>query len=170
MTLQEALQQSRLTKYQVAKETGIAFSAISDIFSGKRSLESCSAKTVQLLSVLFGYSMEELLSMRNEGKHTSDEIVPIQTICDLCRPIFEKENIQNAYLFGSYARGEAQKESDIDIVIEPHHNLGTRILSLNSILESTLKKPVDLYTTDEIPFLMDSINKDKRLIYHERVH
>ena len=170
MTIQNVLKESGLSKYQVSKHTGIAFSTISDIFSGKRQLESCSSKTVQLLSVLFGYSIEDLLRLRNNGEHSSADILPVQSICDACKTVFEKEDISEAYLFGSYARGEAKADSDIDIVIYPKKDLGTRILRINSILESKLGKSIDIYSYDEIPFLMPTVEKEKRLIYHETVH
>ena len=45
-------------------------------------------------------------------------ILTIKQIKDKINPIFRKHNINEAYLFGSYARGEAKNTSDIDIYCE----------------------------------------------------
>ena len=40
----------------------------------------------------------------------------MQKVCNRCNVVFEKE-ICEAYLYGSYARGDFHDESDIDILI-----------------------------------------------------
>lgn len=42
-------------------------------------------------------------------------ILTIKQIKDRIKPIMEKHGIKNVYLFGSYARGEANRNSDVDI-------------------------------------------------------
>lgn len=42
-------------------------------------------------------------------------ILTIKQIKEKIRPVMEKHGIKNVYLFGSYARGEATRDSDIDI-------------------------------------------------------
>lgn len=42
-------------------------------------------------------------------------ILSIKEIKDRIRPIMQKHGIQDVYLFGSYARGEATRDSDVDI-------------------------------------------------------
>ena len=42
-------------------------------------------------------------------------ILTIKQIKERIKPIMEKHGIKNVYLFGSYARGEANRNSDIDI-------------------------------------------------------
>ena len=51
----------------------------------------------------------------------------MQKVCNRCNVVFEKE-ICEAYLYGSYARGDFHEESDIDILIivdESPENLST---------------------------------------------
>lgn len=47
-----------------------------------------------------------------------NSIYTIEEIKILTKAIFEKYKIKKAYLFGSYARGEAKSNSDIYIIIE----------------------------------------------------
>ena len=44
-------------------------------------------------------------------------------------PIIQKYNIPAMYLFGSYARGDATEESDLDFLVD---TTGTRLTSLLS--------------------------------------
>ena len=45
-------------------------------------------------------------------------VYKIEEIAERVRPIAEKYNIDKVYLFGSYARGEATEESDVDLRID----------------------------------------------------
>ncbi|MDR0455812.1 MAG: nucleotidyltransferase domain-containing protein [Treponema sp.] len=75
--------------------------------------------------------------------------------------------IQKAYLFGSYARGEAGLESDIDICIEKG-KLRT-LFELSGFcrdLEETLENKVDVVTTVGLSGdFREQIEKDMILIY-----
>ncbi|MBQ7995335.1 MAG: nucleotidyltransferase domain-containing protein [Bacilli bacterium] len=43
------------------------------------------------------------------------DVLTIKQIKESINPIMERHGIKNVYLFGSYARGEATRESDVDI-------------------------------------------------------
>ena len=45
-------------------------------------------------------------------------VLTIKQIKDMILPVLAKHHIYEIYLFGSYARGEANKQSDIDIYCE----------------------------------------------------
>lgn len=60
-------------------------------------------------------------------------------------PILKEYKVTKAGLFGSYARGEQKKKSDVDILIE----IGSwadlfDIIHLKGLLEKSLKRKVDL--------------------------
>ena len=57
----------------------------------------------------------------------------------------KKHNIKKAGIFGSYARGEAKKDSDIDILIEFNESL-LKLVGIEMELEKILKKKVELLT------------------------
>lgn len=61
--------------------------------------------------------------------------------------IMRDRGIKKAGIFGSYARGEQKKSSDVDILIEPTAEMGFfDIVKLEDELEDSLKKKVDLLT------------------------
>ena len=49
-------------------------------------------------------------------------------------------------LFGSYAKGQANETSDVDLVVEFQRPIGLRFISLAKYLEHILGKKVDLLT------------------------
>lgn len=62
----------------------------------------------------------------------------------------QKPGLQKRYpiselgLFGSYARGDFNEESDIDILVDFNDKIGIRFIDLAHELEDMLKKKVDL--------------------------
>ena len=75
--------------------------------------------------------------------------------------------IHKAYLFGSYARGDAGKDSDIDICIEKG-NIRTlfEFSGFCQDLEETLENKVDVITTTGLSEnFRERIEKDMVLIY-----
>ena len=59
-------------------------------------------------------------------------IYTIEEIKSRVLPVIQKYNIPAMYLFGSYARGEATEESDLDFLVD---TTGTRLTSLLSLGE-----------------------------------
>ena len=48
-------------------------------------------------------------------KDISSDVLTIKQIKQLIKPVITKHQVQDVYLFGSYARGEARSDSDVDI-------------------------------------------------------
>jgi len=77
------------------------------------------------------------------------------------KSILKKKGIVRAGIFGSYARGEQKKNSDIDILIEFNDSLLT-LVGIEMELERALKKKVDLLTYKGIhPLLKKIILKEE---------
>ena len=73
-----------------------------------------------------------------------------------------KNHVKKAGVFGSFARGEGKKESDIDILIEPPQGIGFGFVRIQFELQEKLKKKVDLLTYDSIhPRLRERILKEE---------
>lgn len=88
------------------------------------------------------------------------------------REYFRQQPVRRVFLFGSYARGEADAESDIDLLVElaPGHPVGIRFFGWPVELSETLGKRVDLGSADSIlPFYQPFIEADKTLIYDQEV-
>ena len=80
-----------------------------------------------------------------------NKVYTIEEIKNISKPIFEKNCIYKAILFGSYARGEADSNSDIDIVIDSKGELlNIQFYGVLEDLVEKLKKQVDLFELSEI--------------------
>lgn len=72
--------------------------------------------------------------------------------------ILKKNYVKRAGIFGSYARGEQKKDSDIDILVELKKPMGFAFFGLNQELEEKLKKPVHLVTYKYLsPYIKDKV-------------
>ena len=82
---------------------------------------------------------------------------------------FREEPVERAWLFGSFSRMEEREDSDIDILVDLDTSVPMGLLQYARMinnLESLLKRKVDLVANGSIkPFAVDSINRDKILIY-----
>ena len=91
--------------------------------------------------------------------------VMIKTISDY----FKTQPVLKAWLFGSYARGEENADSDIDILVTFDNNAKVSLLKhaiMADDLEKILGRPVDLVTDGTLlPFAVNSVSRDKQLIY-----
>lgn len=104
-----------------------------------------------------------------------EKVYAVNEIQAIIRPILQDYGVSRAYLFGSYARGEATGQSDIDLRID-----GGRVSSMFGLgalyqeLAEALKKPVDLVTTEALSHRANAartekfrtrIKEDEKLIY-----
>ena len=94
----------------------------------------------------------------------------IQTIKKQIVPILKRQGVTKAALFGSVAREESKKRSDIDILIKLKKGKSLfDFVGLKLELEEKLGKQVDLVTYRAIkPRLKDIILKDEKIIYEKR--
>jgi len=90
----------------------------------------------------------------------------------ILQKFFSGKPVKKAYLFGSYARNEAEKDSDIDLLVELDHTqpIGMRFFAYQIELEKLLKIKVDLVSNDGLSkYIKPLIDKERILIY-EREH
>lgn len=84
------------------------------------------------------------------------------------RNYFTERPVKRAYLFGSLSRNEADKNSDVDILVELDHTkpIGMQFFTYQQELEDILHKKVDLITEEGLSvYIRPVIEKDKVLIY-----
>lgn len=81
----------------------------------------------------------------------SNTIYTLEKIKDIVTPIANKYNVQSIYLFGSYARGEATENSDLDFLVfgGDKFNL-TNIFALAEDLRMAFQRQVDVFEISEI--------------------
>ena len=78
-------------------------------------------------------------------------IFTIESIVDLVKPIAEKYHVDQIYLFGSYARGEAGIDSDLDFLVYGGEQFKlTTIFAFAEELREVLDKEVDVFEIHEI--------------------
>lgn len=81
----------------------------------------------------------------------NNDIFTIKDIENLVKPIAEKYKVKEIYLFGSYARGEANENSDLDFLVYGGEKFKlTMIFALAEELREVLKKDVDVFEINEI--------------------
>jgi len=69
--------------------------------------------------------------------------------------------IQRLALFGSWARGDAREDSDVDVLVEVDPSIGLRFVDLGDELEKALGRRVDLVSRRAIkPSLWKRIEQD----------
>ncbi|GBE19900.1 nucleotidyltransferase domain protein [archaeon BMS3Abin17] len=88
----------------------------------------------------------------------------IESIIPKITKILKKNKVERAGIFGSYARGEQKKGSDIDILVEIGDKKMSLLgfVSLMRLLEDSISKKVDLVEYSAIkPQIKDSILKEE---------
>lgn len=85
------------------------------------------------------------------------------------RNYFTRQPVVKAWLFGSYARGEARDDSDVDILVSFDADARVSLFRHAGMLcdlEDLLKRPVDLVNELSLyPEVREEVNHDKVLIY-----
>ena len=98
----------------------------------------------------------------------NNTIFTIRDIEILVKPIAEKYKVKEIYLFGSYARGDADENSDLDFLVFGGEDFKlTMIFSLAEELRTVLKKDVDVFEINEINTDSDfyhTIMRERRLV------
>jgi predicted nucleotidyltransferase len=106
-------------------------------------------------------------------------IYTIEQLKEKIAPLAHKYNLAAVYIFGSYARGEATDDSDVDVLID---RTGSAVKSLfdmgnlyNDLIE-IIGKEIDMVTTHALeqedtkrrtPWFVDNVKKDMVKIYEK---
>ncbi len=90
--------------------------------------------------------------------------IDLQTI----RAFFADKPVMRAYVFGSYARGDADETSDVDLLVELDYAqpVGLEFVGMKLDLEERLGRRVDLVSSRGLsPRLLPYIEPQKTLVY-----
>ena len=89
-------------------------------------------------------------------------LAEIEKIIEICK----RNDISYCALFGSYARGEADENSDIDLLVRFSKPKGFDWIDAALEIEDTLGKKVDLVTEKGLnPHIKDNVLKGLQVIY-----
>ena len=96
-----------------------------------------------------------------------------ETYKSLVQTFFSDKPVKKVYVFGSFARNEADTNSDVDLLLELDYSepIGMKFFTYQPALEKLLKTKVDVVTTDGLSkYIKPVIDKDKILIYERQVN
>lgn len=103
-------------------------------------------------------------------------IYTLEEIGRRVQPVAEKYRLKAVYVFGSYARGEANEGSDVDLLIDASGSglVGIEYGGLYNDLEEALEKPIDMVTVRSLEgpqrmksdvYFRENINRERRAVY-----
>lgn len=155
MTLKELRKQKKLTQAECAKYLGMPL----------RTYQNYETDKEKETSMKYSFMIQKL----NEYGFTDEThgILSIEQITDICKDLFADFDIEYCYLFGSYAKGKATEESDVDLLIATSVS-GIQFYDLVETIRENLKKKVDILNYEQLnenPDLVHEILKDGIKIY-----
>ena len=87
-----------------------------------------------------------------------------EKIIEICK----RNDISFCALFGSFARGEADEDSDIDLLVRFSKPIGWKFYGIAEDLQEVLGKKVDLATENMLnKYIRESVLRDLKVIYEE---
>ena len=98
----------------------------------------------------------------------AENTMSVNEIMSVVKPLADRYKIKEVYLFGSYARDEADSDSDIDLLVYGGEGFKlTRVFAFAEELREILDKKVDVFEINEVNQDSDfykNIMKDKILV------
>jgi predicted nucleotidyltransferase len=95
-----------------------------------------------------------------------------QVIINKLRDFFPAYPVEKAWVFGSYARGEETRKSDIDIMVRFDKNARISLLDYVGVkldLEDKLHKKVDLVEEGQLRrWAQETVENEKILVYERK--
>ena len=145
MTLKELRQSKNLTQLQVANLLNISL----------RSYKQYENEKEKEGTFKYNYIYDEL----NKYGFIDEEhgILSIDDIKKIVNQVLSQHEVEYCYLFGSYARGEAEEKSDVDLIVATDIT-GMDFFGLCEYLREALHKKVDLLN-------LAQLNNNKQLLY-----
>lgn len=104
-------------------------------------------------------------------------VYSIAEIRDRITPVLEAYQVKKVYLFGSYARGQATDQSDIDLVFQSSDSLVHGLIKMTQFkddLEDALEHDVDVFSLESLttsvvkenyPRFIDNVTESEILLY-----
>lgn len=153
-TLKQVREELKMTQIEAAELFGIS----------RRSYQSYENEEKYQDSIKYNYMLEKLLDLfKDENKR----VLSIEEIKSGCENVFSKYEISYCYLFGSYAKGKAREDSDVDLLIATDLS-GLKFFGLVEELRTVLRKNVDVLELSQLKDnkeLLNEILKDGVKIY-----
>lgn len=132
--ISDLMEKNSMTKYALAKKSGVPYTTVSDIVKGKVRLEKCEAETVYKLSKALGTTVEALLRT-NIKERVEFAVFCIESIADRtgadASQVYEalkKSLIMDSYILPNYEVLHTQgKEYIVDDILEVMKEKGVNL-------------------------------------------
>ena len=145
-SIKELRKEKKLTQQQVADIVGISI----------RSYKSYESDESKINTIKYKFIYDTL-----QGINPIDEEHGILTIEDIrkkCVRLFDSYPVQYCYLFGSYAKGTAVDNSDVDLLISTELK-GLKYYDLVEKIRVSLHKKVDILDVAQLKDNMELLNE-----------
>ena len=154
-TLKDLRIEKGLTQQQVADMADISL----------RSYKMYENDEAKVDTIKYRYLMDLLMKVNPIDEEHG--VVDLAYIQKKCEAVFEKHPVTYCYLFGSYAKGKAKPESDIDLLVSAEVT-GLKFYALVEELRTNLHKKVDVLDINQLKNnfeLTQEILRDGKKIY-----
>lgn len=121
----------KLTQQEAARRLGISL----------RSYIMYENDTEKEKTIKYRFLLQELQKMDTVDEERG--ILTTEQIRKCCKEVLEAYQVEYCYLFGSYAKGKATEQSDVDLLISTKET-GLRFYEIAERLRESLHKKVDL--------------------------
>ena len=158
MTLKELRQSKNLTQLQVANMLKISLRSYKQYENEKEKQGTFKYNYIYNELSKYGFVDEE------------HGILSIDDIKRIVSQVLSQHEVEYCYLFGSYARGEANEKSDVDLIVATEIT-GMEFFGLCERLREILHKKVDLLNLAQLnnnQQLLYEVLKDGVKIYEKR--
>ena len=155
MRLKELRKEKRLTQQEAATLTGVSLRSYKTYENDPE--KEGTSKYMFMMSIL----------SRANNFDEEHGLLRVSEIKDICSQVFQDYDISYCYLFGSYAKGKAKENSDVDLLISTSLK-GLKYYGLIEELRHKLKKKVDVLDVNQLKDniqLIQEILKDGIKIY-----
>ena len=154
MTLVEIRKQNRITQKEAADMVGIPYRTY------VRYEENNNTSSYKYQKIL-----DDLINkLKVDETHGLLSFINIK---EALLPILVKHHIDYCYLFGSYAKGTAREDSDVDLLVDTDIT-GLKFFSLIEEMRTALCKKVDLLRLKDLrsdnPIVLEILKTGKRII------
>lgn len=136
-TLKELRINNNITQQECAQILGVSLRTY-------KTYENDGTKSTTLK---YKYMIKELEDRFKVTENTG--ILSQDFILNKCNEVLKDYKVEFCYLFGSYAKGNAKEESDVDLLISTSEN-GLKFYEILERLRESLHKKVDLLNIEQL--------------------
>ena len=151
---------------ELRKEKGLTQKEVSEILNiPLRTYIRYESDEQKIDTLKYNYLIEKLQLVNLIDENNG--ILKLEDIKSICKEVFDNYKVDYCYLFGSYAKNKAKKDSDIDLFVSSNLS-GLKFFEMVEVLREQLKKKVDVLNQKQLennPVLVEEILREGIKIY-----